>query len=350
MWREKLKSGKVRYVERYTDFLGNTKKVSVTFDKHTIRNEKEAYKLLQEKINQDSNTIKSQYTVAEALDMFISQYTKANTIYAYSRALRDPLSPFMEVKLEKLTPVIINRISRPLTKYKKDVLKIFLNYLHSELLTSERLSLYIPKVKKKQEIADEPPKYLEKNEIQEILKKLENGSRYYDRLICYAVEFLLITGLRRGELVGLTKSDIDGNNITVNNNIVWANKIVRQTPKSVTSHRTITINNRGLQLIKLQELNKRINGIDSTVIFPDKKGNFMNPNGFGTMINNRTGHHPHIFRHTHASILASQGVPLEYIQRRLGHSSDRVTKQIYIHIMDEEKNKEADLFKNLKIL
>lgn len=40
----------------------------------------------------------------------------------------------------------------------------------------------------------------------------------------------------------------------------------------------------------------------------------------------------HIFRHTHISKLAEQGVPLEMIKKRVGHSDSKITEEIYYHI------------------
>lgn len=57
--------------------------------------------------------------------------------------------------------------------------------------------------------------------------------------------------------------------------------------------------------------------------------------------------HPHSFRHTHTSLLAEAGVPLEVIQDRLGHSDDSVTKEIYLHITKKLQNDAAEKFANL---
>ena len=40
----------------------------------------------------------------------------------------------------------------------------------------------------------------------------------------------------------------------------------------------------------------------------------------------------HIFRHTHVSKLAEQGIPLEMIKKRVGHADSKITEAIYYHI------------------
>jgi integrase len=40
----------------------------------------------------------------------------------------------------------------------------------------------------------------------------------------------------------------------------------------------------------------------------------------------------HVLRHTHASILAMQGVPMAVIARQLGHADTRMTEKHYAHL------------------
>ncbi len=51
----------------------------------------------------------------------------------------------------------------------------------------------------------------------------------------------------------------------------------------------------------------------------------------------------HSFRHGEATLLASLGVPIEVIGRYLGHSSQEVTRAFYVHEMEEERRRIADL-------
>lgn len=57
--------------------------------------------------------------------------------------------------------------------------------------------------------------------------------------------------------------------------------------------------------------------------------------------------HPHVFRHTHVSLLAEAGVPLTAIAERLGHSHDRTTEEIYLHITKKFKKDTAEKFEKL---
>jgi integrase len=41
----------------------------------------------------------------------------------------------------------------------------------------------------------------------------------------------------------------------------------------------------------------------------------------------------HDLRHTHATILLRDGVPVKVVSERLGHASVTITLQIYAHVM-----------------
>ena len=59
---------------------------------------------------------------------------------------------------------------------------------------------------------------------------------------------------------------------------------------------------------------------------------------------------PHILRHTHASLLMEQGIDIDTISRRLGHSDSKVTKEIYLHVTKKLKEKERNRIREIKIL
>lgn len=51
----------------------------------------------------------------------------------------------------------------------------------------------------------------------------------------------------------------------------------------------------------------------------------------------------HALRHTHTSLLAAAGIPLDVISRRLGHADSKVTREIYLHVTELLKDKDAAL-------
>ncbi|MCZ7537808.1 MAG: tyrosine-type recombinase/integrase [Acidimicrobiia bacterium] len=51
---------------------------------------------------------------------------------------------------------------------------------------------------------------------------------------------------------------------------------------------------------------------------------------------------PHAFRHSAATMLLAEGVDLKTISGTLGHSSLRVTADVYAHLGEPAKNEAAD--------
>lgn len=56
----------------------------------------------------------------------------------------------------------------------------------------------------------------------------------------------------------------------------------------------------------------------------------------------------HDFRHSHASLLLSKGVPITVISKRLGHSNIAMTLNIYSHLMLDDEDKAVDLLNKIK--
>ena len=57
-----------------------------------------------------------------------------------------------------------------------------------------------------------------------------------------------------------------------------------------------------------------------------------------------------MMRHTHVALLAEQGVSLDAISRRLGHSDSQITRDIYFHVTKKMQERENLQLKKIKIL
>ena len=58
----------------------------------------------------------------------------------------------------------------------------------------------------------------------------------------------------------------------------------------------------------------------------------------------------HTLRHTHASILLGQGISVDAISRRLGHENSKITREIYLHITEQLKERDNAEMENAKII
>ena len=55
----------------------------------------------------------------------------------------------------------------------------------------------------------------------------------------------------------------------------------------------------------------------------------------------------HDFRHSHASLLISKGVPITMVSKRLGHSNIEMTFNTYAHLIPEDEDKAINALENL---
>lgn len=190
--------------------------------------------------------------------------------------------------------------------------------------------------------------YYEKKELEEIYLKLEHQpNTFINKELRLLIEFLVLTGLRIGEALALSTSDVDEYTLRVNKNISHEN--VLSTPKTKAGEREIILNNRAKQIILEMDFLKRTYSIKSDIIFCSKKGQYIFYSFIIKKINKIGVNGFHIFRHTHASLLAENGIPLEMIQRRLGHENDQITKDIYVHVTEKQKEKETEIFRGLEL-
>lgn len=155
---------------------------------------------------------------------------------------------------------------------------------------------------------------------------------------------LLGTGLRWGEAVGLRVCDVDvlAGSLRVSRNLqelADTAQMVEQTPKTAAGRRTVTFT-KDVALV-LADL---VGAKDSQEhVFLAPKGGMVRYRVFWPVFNRGrlAAGLPkvriHDLRHTHAAWLISSNIKggLTAIQRRLGHSSYRVTSDLYGHLLQE---------------
>jgi integrase len=157
-----------------------------------------------------------------------------------------------------------------------------------------------------------------------------------------------LTGMRRGELLGLQWNDIDFDHrrVSVRRNLVCvAYRLVMTTPKSHQA-RVIDLDERTtgvLADLHAREHTKLAPGAD---VLRDDQRVFCGPDGeplhpervsakFQAMV--RAAGVPrirfHDLRHTHATLALQAGVPAKVISERLGHHTPEFTMQQYAHVL-----------------
>lgn len=158
--------------------------------------------------------------------------------------------------------------------------------------------------------------------------------------------FLLASGCREGEALGLRWNDIDWQKGTVRieRQIVQVGKaFIEQTPKTKAGIRVITLPSFGLEALKLQKAKA-----SSVRIFTTTTGTTPGKDNVRRSLHaickglGVPAIRVHALRHLHLSLLAMNGVPLKVAQARAGHSTAAVTLNIYQHVLGDADRLAAD--------
>lgn len=157
----------------------------------------------------------------------------------------------------------------------------------------------------------------------------------------YIILFSMYTGARFGECLGLTWDcvDFDKQTIRIEKGFDYHFTNDFTECKTKNSKRTITVPQKLLQLLAtLPKTNDKVfTTITNNVANNDLK-NALKHIGVDKHVTF------HAIRHTHASILLSQGVQLLSVSKRLGHADSTITLQTYAHVIKElEKEDNAKI-------
>lgn len=190
-------------------------------------------------------------------------------------------------------------------------------------------------------------------DVQKIFLEGTKGVSYENQF-----RFILQTGLRTGELIGLKWSDIDfeKRTLSVNRSMEYRYKVGEWRigePKSKSGYRTIPLTDEAIRILKLQkEKNKEIKVIPfewSEYVFLCRKGTPVKNSTYDTAlfkICDKVGidrFSMHILRHTFATRCIEGGMRPKTLQKILGHSNISITMNLYVHVTEDEKHKEIDL-------
>lgn len=294
---------------------------------------------------------------------------KPYTIDTAETVLRIHLKPALgNIKLSQLTPVRIQMFYSSLIDAGKSAKTIknihtFLNQClalavdQGLLISNPCNSVKLPKVKKYQ------AKPLNKADLIALVKETAQFRDAYDFLTFFTV----FTGLRLGEVEGLTwdKIDLDKGTITVDQQLIRTKKhkggVYHLAPTKTCNTRTFILAPSvmdALKQYKLEQDFKRSLVGDAwenswNLVFTLDSGRWLSAptvhKHFKRIASaiGRPDLRFHDLRHSFASFEAEAGVPLAALAKTLGHSNTSVTTQYYIHATSEMDNFCANLTESL---
>lgn len=206
---------------------------------------------------------------------------------------------------------------------------------------------------------------------QEELERLLEASK--DHPYSLLIQMTAFYGLRRSEALGLKWDTIDFERGTISvirtvTTITVDGKqteIEQQSAKTKSSLRTLPLigsfREYFMQVKEAQELNKQIcgncyNHEYDGFVFVDELGERMRANYLTSAFPKFLENHGlrrmrfHDLRHSCASLLLANGVPLKHIQEWLGHSDFTTTANIYTHLDYKSKITSANVMDNILTL
>jgi integrase len=187
---------------------------------------------------------------------------------------------------------------------------------------------------------------------------------YLDKtLLGSATRLAVYTGLRRGELLGLTWDAVDFDKrvlrVRQSLEVVGTGKdrgAGFKTPKTEKSRRDVALTAGAIAVLRSQharqtELRVHLSGPfgDERLVFPNPRtGEPWKPDSFSSefLAIVKASRLPkvtfHGLRHSYASISLRAGTPLKVVSEMLGHTTTAITADLYTHVLGDLKAQAAD--------
>ena len=342
-------------------------RVSGTTVSANASTQQESRKRAKEKLNRLQNAPSRDFVCesTESIGMFISDWLRTEHVHSiapstflrYQGLLTRYISPTIgdiptaQVEKGHVLKVIQFMSSKNQSPRSQQQARALLSVALNAAVNKGHLEHNPVKLTKNISLNKKPISPLSQDEVKKLLDSTI-GTFQHARL-----HVALLLGLRQGEALGLTWSDIDveGKKIRVHNQIQKiSGKRVFTSLKTDSSNRIVMIGDStrlALEAHRLivQQMESKMgkSWIDMDLVFPNKFGQPVQSKwDYQCWINvlascqipRRSLHNA---RHTAGTLLYSSGADIETIRRILGHSSIALTSRTYVHTAEQPLRKAA---------
>lgn len=383
---EDIQEGSLWYEVRGKKFLWrlrfynpNTKsedKVSITLNSNSSQAKTKARQLLlkkaKAKIDEEVNILDPNLSITsfcfeEVANIWIDDSQtklKPSTLIQRKRIIKLFCKKFGEQPMSEFTVFQLQNYFNRL-KLKKSTINIYFQVMKLFFDFAERMEIIENNVLKKVRITY-PRKTIEDyqklerkfftwSDLSFVFEEMSKSSNPQTQRIKLILEFLFLTGLRYCELAALKVENYDTDNkvISIESDIDYSEGISKKrhvTTKTLSSYRRVPLTGRAIdiieQIISENQRNISYGYSDYGYIFTSRTGNPWSISGINRSFRNfgkRTGLDKqfscHCMRHSHISLLAELEVSQKAVMQRVGHSSSRITNEIYTHVTPKMNQK-----------
>jgi len=293
-------------------------------------------------------------TVGQYLDSWLTgkHSLKPKTVSVYRDAIELYLRPhlgavrLLELRAHHLdrlyVSISVGRRGRPLSP---STIRRIHAVLRSALNTAVKRRLIPYNPADHVELAPENPKRARPWTVKQVRAFLD--ATHDDRL-APLYRLLLVTGMRRGEAVGLRwlDVDLDGRCLFIVQQITEIRgRGVVGTPKTKRGSRVIPIDDGTVEILRRHQQNQHLERLAGGDAWTDSGLAFTRPDGSPLRPEYVTRHFQklgaqlglpairlHDLRHTNASLSLTAGVDMKVVSERLGHSQLAITADLYTHV------------------
>lgn len=368
---DEKKDGKQQYVVKvnYTDKNGNHKQIKRTTYGNAEAKLLEKQLLDETKLDIDTSirTIQSLY---EEYMITMKNEIRLSTWEKKGRMFKNRILPILgKYRLDKVNTSILqdwkNQLSADglqigtLKTYYKEVNALF-NYAIKMRYLDKNPVAFVGNFKEVYfETEQDKLHYYTKEEFLKYIsaaKRLIEKPSDWDFYVFFCIAFY--TGMRKGEIHALKWSDVDNNIIHVRRSICQKVKggDLETPPKNKSSYRDLQIP-QPLMTVLAEHKNRQkgINEyIDDLRICGGEKCLRDTTLEKKNTAFAKAAELPHIkihdFRHTHATLLVNEGINIQEIARRLGHTNVEITWKIYSHLYPREEERAVNVLNSIELI